>query len=351
MKNHGYIYILTNPSFPDYIKIGYATNIEERLEQLNRSECMPFAFRVYATYEVETPLSDKSVHEIIDRLNPSLRAIETVNGKRRVREFYAMSKEEAYSLLELMAKIHNCSDKLRIIKPTAAERKEEAVAEEIEKITRGEFFSFDKCHIPKGAVLEYVKDSSITCTVVGDRHIEYDGEIMYMTTLAKMLTGKKNGIAGPLFFNYNGKNLQEYYNEFQAAENGSKVAIISKIRQDQVDPKDTIKKSDAILLLQKAGISVPKQCTFASLNKNGRYYWANPDVSVLLNDWWIVLNDNIKRELHCFLVPANTYNEHQFKIRKDRNAIDYEVVYDNAGFIDKRSKINFKQWLLQTLNY
>ena len=38
MKSHGYIYILTNPSFPDYIKIGYATDIEERLEQLNRSD-------------------------------------------------------------------------------------------------------------------------------------------------------------------------------------------------------------------------------------------------------------------------------------------------------------------------
>ena len=90
-----------------------------------------------------------------------------------------------------------------------------AVAEEIEKTTRGEFFSFEKCHIPKGAVLEYVKDSSITCTVVDDRKIEYYGEIMYMTTLAKILTGKKTGIAGPIFFKYKGKNLQEYYNEFQ----------------------------------------------------------------------------------------------------------------------------------------
>ena len=55
----------------------------------------------------------------------------------------------------------------------------------------------------------------ITCTVVDDRKIEYHGEIMYMTTLAKMLTGKKTGIAGPIFFKYKGKNLQEYYNEFQ----------------------------------------------------------------------------------------------------------------------------------------
>ena len=216
MKNHGYIYILTNPSFENYIKIGYATNIEKRLEELNRSECIPFAFRVYATYEVETTLSDKKVHGIIDQLNPNLRSIETFNGKKRVREFYAMSPEEAFSLLQAMAEIHNCTDKLKLVQPTASEKKDEAVAEEIEKATRGEFFSFEKCHIPKGAVLEYAKDSSITCTVVDDRKIEYHGEIMYMTTLAKMLTGKKTGIAGPIFFKYNGKNLQEYYNEFQA---------------------------------------------------------------------------------------------------------------------------------------
>lgn len=32
----GVIYILTNPSFPDYVKIGYADNIDKRLKQLNR---------------------------------------------------------------------------------------------------------------------------------------------------------------------------------------------------------------------------------------------------------------------------------------------------------------------------
>ena len=48
----GYIYILTNPSFPDYVKIGYSDNVEARLRQLKSTECTPFAFRVYATYEV-----------------------------------------------------------------------------------------------------------------------------------------------------------------------------------------------------------------------------------------------------------------------------------------------------------
>ena len=54
------IYILTNPSFPGYVKIGYADDIDKWLKQLNRSECIPFAFRVYAIYEVNSRLQGES---------------------------------------------------------------------------------------------------------------------------------------------------------------------------------------------------------------------------------------------------------------------------------------------------
>ena len=87
----GYIYILKNPSFPDYVKIGYADDVEERVKQLNSSECTPFAFRIFATYEVNSRLLDKKIHSIIDKLNPNLRSVDNYNGQKRVREFYAMS--------------------------------------------------------------------------------------------------------------------------------------------------------------------------------------------------------------------------------------------------------------------
>ncbi len=105
MDKTGVIYILTNSSFPEYVKIGYADNIDKRLQQLNRSECIPFAFRVYATYEVNSRLSDLKIHSIIDKLNLNLRSIENFNGKQRVREFYAMSPEDAYSILEAIAEM------------------------------------------------------------------------------------------------------------------------------------------------------------------------------------------------------------------------------------------------------
>ena len=113
-NSKGYIYILTNPSFPEYVKIGYADDIKTRLAQLNRSECTPFAFRVYATYDVDTRLTDMKLHAMIDKLNPTLRAVDNVDGKKRVREFYAMSAEDAYELFEAMAEIHGTQDRLKL---------------------------------------------------------------------------------------------------------------------------------------------------------------------------------------------------------------------------------------------
>lgn len=81
MKRKGVIYILTNPAFPQYVKIGYAQDLEKRLKQLNRSETIPYAFRAYAVYDVESELTDKDLHAIIDSINPDLRTIENFDGK------------------------------------------------------------------------------------------------------------------------------------------------------------------------------------------------------------------------------------------------------------------------------
>ena len=56
-ETKGVIYILTNPSFPEYVKIGYADDVKRRLKELNRSECTPFAFRLYAPVTAISPLA------------------------------------------------------------------------------------------------------------------------------------------------------------------------------------------------------------------------------------------------------------------------------------------------------
>lgn len=209
--NKGVIYILTNPSFPEYVKIGYADDIKKRLKQLNRSECIPFAFRVYATYEVNSRLSDLKIHSIIDKLNPNLRSIETFSGQKRIREFYAMTPDDAFSILEAIAEIHGCTDKLSIVWPNADEVLAEEIAQEIdtESTERASNFSFSKCQIPVGATIEYAYDESLSAAVIDDRNVEYNGETMSLTALAKLLSGKPYAIAGPKFFKYKGEWLKD----------------------------------------------------------------------------------------------------------------------------------------------
>ena len=99
-EKKGYIYILTNPSFSEWVKIGYADDVQQRVAQLNRTECTPFGFRIYATYEVESRLTDMKLHAMIDKLNPELRSRDEIDGKKRVREFYSISAEDAYQILK-----------------------------------------------------------------------------------------------------------------------------------------------------------------------------------------------------------------------------------------------------------
>lgn len=215
MKSSGYIYIFTNPSFPQYVKIGYATDVKQRLDELNRSTAVPFAFRVYATYEVDSALSDKKLHSILDKLNPDLRSTEEIDGKKRVREFYAMSAGDAYSILEAIAEINGYTHRLKKWKATAAEQKDEELAKEISEQHQERMapFRFSMCGIAVGEPIVFCcvgnEHSGETCTVYDDKHVKYNGEIWSLTALVKHLLDTKQSVAGPRYFKYKGEWLND----------------------------------------------------------------------------------------------------------------------------------------------
>ena len=103
----GFIYIMTNPALKDMVKIGYASNVEARRKQLSTT-ALPYDYEVYATYETSGNLEDKKLHKMIDKLNPDLRVTKS-------REFFLMSPQEAYDLLEAIATISGTKGKLEKI--------------------------------------------------------------------------------------------------------------------------------------------------------------------------------------------------------------------------------------------
>lgn len=195
MTKQGVIYILTNPSFPQYVKIGYADDVNKRLDQLNRSECIPFAFRLYAYYEVSERLTDLKLHEMIDKLNPSLRSIDVFNGKKRIREFYAMDAHDAFSILETIAQISNTRKNLHLVEPTESDIKDDEEATEI-RIKRTSLPKMDwlieQGIVHAGDEIYVINHPEETAKVIKSDKVEYKGKEMSFNQFCLKVTGWKS---------------------------------------------------------------------------------------------------------------------------------------------------------------
>ena len=190
----GVIYILTNPSFPQYVKIGYANDLKSRLKSLNRSECIPFAFRVYAYYKVPKRLTDLEIHKIIDTINPNLRAIETIDGKERKREFYELSANDAYEILLGIAKINGMESNITLVEPTSKEIKEEEEAEEgrtkrvMTQLPRMDWL-IEQGIVNIGDEVYIINHPDEVSVIKNAESVEYKGELMSFNQFGCKITG------------------------------------------------------------------------------------------------------------------------------------------------------------------
>lgn len=196
MNNTGVIYILTNPSFPQYVKIGYANDFKSRLKSLNRSECIPFAFRVYAYYKVPKRLTDLEIHKIIDTINPNLRAIETIDGKERKREFYELSANDAYEILLGIAKINDMESNITLVEPTSKEIKEEEEAEEgrtkrvMTQLPRMDWL-IEQGIVNIGDEVYIINHPDEVAVIKSAESVEHKGEVMSFNQFGCKITGWK----------------------------------------------------------------------------------------------------------------------------------------------------------------
>lgn len=213
----GYIYIMTNPSYDGLnngavVKIGYADDVEKRRKQLSGSG-VPMEYRVYATYEVNERLNDTKLHEMIDKLNPELRISETTEkGKKKVREFYYLTPEDAYNILETIATISGTTKRLKKCKITKEQIEED-------KEMRAPF-KFSMINLKPGEILNLKGHKNVTCTVYDDKRVKYNGEIYSLSSLALKLMKELHNVnwralSGPLYFEYKGRTLRDIRRELE----------------------------------------------------------------------------------------------------------------------------------------
>ena len=166
---------------------------------------------------MESGLSDKDLHAIIDTLNPNLRTIENFDGKKRVKEFYAMSADDAYHILECIAKISGTTDRLKRMKPEGHEIDDEKTAMEIQEASRRGPFRFSMCGIQVGDEVVFVDDENKKAIVVDDRHVRFGKVITSLSALAQDLLGYNHPVQGTIYFKYKGKVLDDIRKERESA--------------------------------------------------------------------------------------------------------------------------------------
>ena len=67
--NQNYIYLITNPAFPGWVKIGQTVDIERRLSEFQCSAPNnSYPFECHASFEAPGDLSDKNLHGVLRHL-------------------------------------------------------------------------------------------------------------------------------------------------------------------------------------------------------------------------------------------------------------------------------------------
>lgn len=153
-----YIYILTNPTIPDLVKIGRTTNLEDRLKQLSSHAGVPVAFECYYSCEV------KDGQDIEERLHFGL-GDHRINPKR---EFFRISPERVKMLLEGW-EIQNVTPDTDFV-----DSKEEQDSLNKER-SRRPVFTFSMVNMQIGSEISFLKDDTLVATVTDDREIEFKG--------------------------------------------------------------------------------------------------------------------------------------------------------------------------------
>ena len=205
------MYVLTNASMPDLVKIGITRNIEQRMKTLYTTG-VPLPFDLHYAVQVNNPKQ-------VERALQEAFAPDRINDKR---EFFEVSAERVVAILRVVG--GTPVDENRIIgdgqddsvdtnEPT--EITDEDIVASQKRTRKKSAFNFTQEGIPKGAILTFSRDPEITVEVISDRKISYQGEETSLSKVAEDILVNQHdwnpsrGVRGPEYWEYQGELLTE----------------------------------------------------------------------------------------------------------------------------------------------
>lgn len=209
----GKIYILTNDAMPDYIKIGFtaADDVETRMKQLDTTG-LPLPFRLHACIEVENAQQlEKLAHDVF------------ASQRARVnREFFLLEPETAVRYLKAVSLNDNSARWIAANQQMIDETGQYLREAQVVKPKQANF-TFTAADVPIGAVVHFVRDSSIAAKVVSETEVEFEGTAIKLSPLTRLIFERQGSVnasgayAGPDYFTYEDEILSDRRRRLAAA--------------------------------------------------------------------------------------------------------------------------------------
>jgi len=166
------VYVLSNPAFDRYVKVGRTIDLEQRLRQLDNTS-VPLPFRCEFAIEVNDEVeAERLVHQAFADVRV-----------RSSREFFEIEPQRVIAALKLTGG--------KDVTPKEDVAEDAEGIEALERtVAKRRSYSFDDAHVSVGDVLVYTRDESVTATVVADKKIEFEGEVTSLSRAALTLLHK-----------------------------------------------------------------------------------------------------------------------------------------------------------------
>jgi len=179
------------------VKIGRTTtSVEQRIKELDNTS-LPLPFQCFYAGEVT---NSSTVENKLHKIFADKRI-------RNNREFFRIDANQVKEAIQL-AEIKEVTPKVDVVVDAEdVQALKKAVANE-ERRSRLRFTELD---IPAGSMLLFTKDKSITCTVVTDGKVNFEGSVMSPSSAA-LISVKRLGynwaaVSGSDYWEYDGETL------------------------------------------------------------------------------------------------------------------------------------------------
>ena len=210
-ESYQIVYVLTNPAMPGLVKIGMTSqaDVENRLRQLYTTG-VPVPFECNFACQVKDADSVES-------------ALHFAFGDFRInqnREFFKISAERVIAILKLV-QVNEVTAQIKNEIESEIDKEDIKSGDRL-KLARRPRMNFEVLGIPVGSVLKF-KNGGAEVKVISDNKILYKDEEMSLTHATRKVMNLADDY--PLqpspYWLYNGKTVNEIYDEYYSAEDAA----------------------------------------------------------------------------------------------------------------------------------